>query len=43
MKTKTELIMELYRVRIKRYMSVEKVVEKVRETADLARSIAWEL
>ena len=43
MKTKTELIMELYRVRTKRYMSVEKVVEKVRETTDLARSIAWEL
>ena len=43
MKTKTELIMELYRVRTKRYMSVEKVVEKVRETADLARNIAGEI
>ena len=43
MKTKIELIMELYRVRTKCYMSVEKEVEKVRETADLARSIAWEL
>ena len=43
MTTKIELIMELYRVRTKRYMSVEKVVEKVRETADLARSIAWKL
>ena len=43
MTTKIELIMELYRVRTKCYMSVEKEVEKVRETADLARSIAWKL
>lgn len=42
MKTKTELIMELNRVRTKRYMSVENVAEKVRETADHARNIAGE-
>ena len=43
MTTKIELIMELYRVRTKCYMSVEKVAEKVRETADLARNIAGEI